>query len=149
MAHTVLGSPFRTGSSSLHWLPGERISAVGDLKKVYLSGPMTGIEDHNFPAFKYTQKAIQEAHPGLVVISPTDMHPETEVFGSKPVPAKDYGFYIIEDLKMMLSDGCEGIVLLPGWSKSNGAKIELDLALKLGWRIFRWSHQGGSLQEIG
>ena len=46
------------------------------MKRIYLSGAMTGCPDLNFPAFHAAAKALRER--GLVVINPAEIKPEGE-----------------------------------------------------------------------
>jgi hypothetical protein len=103
----------------------------------YLSGPMTGIDDLNFPAFAHAAATLREA--GYTVRSPHE----------SPVQERDatWADFIRTDLVTLA--GCTGIVLLRGWSKSQGAQLELGLALRLGFEVRRFNETTGSLDEIG
>ena len=46
------------------------------MKRIYLSGAMTGYPDLNFPAFHAAAKALRER--GLVVVNPAEIKPEGE-----------------------------------------------------------------------
>lgn len=92
---------------------------------VYLSGPMTGIADFNFPAFANAAAAWREA--GFDVRSPH------EAFGGDKTRA--YAEYIREDVRMMLD--CTAIAMLPGWEASRGARMELHLAQMMGFDVYR------------
>lgn len=88
--------------------------------KIYIAGPMTGLEDKNYPAFQSAkERCIALGHDA---ISPHD------AFGGDST--RPYTDYIREDTKMLLE--CEAIALLPGWEKSRGARYELLLAQMLG-----------------
>lgn len=92
------------------------------MKRIYLSGAMTGFPDLNFPAFHAAAKALRER--GLVVINPAEIKPEGEPSWSACMRA---------DLKAMLD--CCTVALLPGWEDSKGANIEARLAIQLGMRV--------------
>jgi hypothetical protein len=100
-------------------------------KKFYLSGPMSNIEHHNFPAFDAACETLRRR--GLSILSPHEVAHDHEngVVGSLP-----WNTYLHRDLLEMLQTKCTGIILLPGWSKSNGAKLELQLALGLGYDVY-------------
>ena len=81
--------------------------------KVYISGPMTGIELFNYPAFHTAAKAWRQY--GWQVLNPA------ENFGGDTT--KDYREYMKADLQQVLEADC--IALLPGWERSKGANFEL------------------------
>lgn len=86
---------------------------------VYLSGPMTGYEDHNAPAFKkYAEKYRAQ---GMVVKSPPELDGETGL-------DHPYDFFIKRDVRVLLEDGIDRMYLLPEWQRSKGAKLEFHLA---------------------
>ena len=89
-------------------------------KTVYLSGPMTGIQDFNFPAFN--QKADDFREIGYDVINPAENHD-----GKTDLP---YEEYMKTDLKQVTD--CDTIAMLRNWEHSNGARIELMVAQACG-----------------
>jgi len=100
----------------------EAISNFGKVyehkKKIYLSGPMTGIPCFNAPEFlKY---ATKYRTLGWEVISPPEM--DGGDF------SQDYSFYMRRDIRVLLEDGIDRVYLLPGWHKSKGANLEVKLA---------------------
>lgn len=88
--------------------------------KVYISGPMTGKPDLNFPEFMATEDKLQEQ--GWIVINPARM-PQ----------GLSYAEYMKLDL--FLLGMCEAIYLLEGWQHSKGARAELSFAISLGLTI--------------
>lgn len=94
-------------------------SKVVRKKCVYISGPMTGMPEFNFPAFNKASKEWKLA--GWEVRNPAD---KGEIKGWT---WEDYLRYDIIDLA-----ACDAIAQLPGWSKSRGAKLESYIAKKLG-----------------
>jgi hypothetical protein len=95
--------------------------------KYYLSGPMTGIPDYNFPAFKKVREDLTER--GLKVVSAEEMGQELGF---------DWYDYLRRDLAIMVQE-CDKIVLLPGWWKSKGAMLELTVAACLNFDIYLWA----------
>ncbi len=88
--------------------------------KCYLAGPMSGIDDFNFPAFESAFSALSEK--GIDVVSPHRIeHHEPQGRGTLP-----YATYIRAGLKLLLE--CDVIILLPGWQRSKGALIEMNTA---------------------
>lgn len=105
--------------------------------KVYLSGPMRGIKDFNFPAFDAASKFLR-AH-GHEVFNPADKDRDHDPTGiswkSKTgdiTAAEKTGIFdrrvaIRADLDYII-DHADAIALLPGWNESKGANAELWLA---------------------
>lgn len=91
-------------------------------KRVYVSGPMTGLPDLNRKEFMEAEQLIRE-------------------HGCKPVnPARigqrhgwTWADYMLSSLNMMLK--CDEVVLLPGWRESKGVQVEIDLAQRLGMPV--------------
>jgi hypothetical protein len=99
------------------------------MKRVYLSGPMTGIEAWNFPAFHAAAAALRAE--GYEVISPAELdEAEDAPLGSRP-----WEDYLRRDLVEMLAGGCKAIALLPGHEASRGARLELHVASALGFEV--------------
>jgi hypothetical protein len=89
------------------------------MKKVYVSGPMTGLPDSNFPAFNSAAEALRSL--GWEVVNPVDINPDETT---------DWLTCIVADLEAMR--GCTDIALLPGHMGSAGAMVEQIVAAKLG-----------------
>lgn len=87
---------------------------------IYLSGPMTGIADHNFPAFNVG--AARLCSQGLHVINPA------EGFGG--VQSHSWETYIRRDIGYLLR--VEEVRVLPGWEHSRGARLEVLVAQSIG-----------------
>lgn len=86
--------------------------------KLYVSGPMSGIQDHNFPAFNAAAAKVTAL--GHVPVNPVDINPD---------PGTPWAMCLRADLRALCD--CDGIVLLPGWEKSKGAQLELHVAHRL------------------
>jgi hypothetical protein len=118
--------------------------------KLYLAGPMTGIEHYNFPAFDAAAKQLREA--GHTVFNPAENDRENgfDATGLKGHEAAEKGFNLREALKQDLSwicDHAEGIALLPGWEESKGARTEVALGNALGIKaLLHWNfwHPAGT-----
>jgi hypothetical protein len=101
----------------------------------YLSGPMTGYENFNYPAFQ--RATLHFRSMGMVIISPHEIpSPATELADEQM-----WEYYIaacLEEMKI-----CNKIIMLEGWPESRGAKLELERALKLEMQVyFYWEVQG-------
>lgn len=96
--------------------------------KLYISGPMTGYPDLNFPAFN--KEALRLRMLGWEVINPVDINSD---------PSADWCDCICDDIRAVAAADCDGIALLPGWEKSPGAQIEVWTARKFNKPVFRAS----------
>lgn len=92
---------------------------------VYLSGPMTGLPDRNFHTFR--QATAQLRGRGLAVISPHEL---------ASAPSLAWATAMRIDLAGLLRESCAGLVLLPGWPASRGARLELTVATELGLPVY-------------
>lgn len=92
--------------------------------KFYLSGPMSGIEDFNFPAFHAEAKRLREL--GHEVINPAEVNAEHGL---------PWETYLRRDIKALCD--CEGVALMPGWEVSKGAHLEVHVAHRLGMVIIQ------------
>ncbi len=88
----------------------------------YLSGPMSGLPDFNRAAFD--DAAVRLRARGLTIVSPH------EVDG-----VHTYEAYLRADLQILV-ESCYGLILLPGWPASTGAKLELQVTLALKMPVY-------------
>jgi len=98
----------------------------------YLAGPMRGIPNGNIPAFEQAAAALRAL--GYTIISPVEMDTaETladtrlgtelaEYGGKKP------GEILAQDVEV-IHDRVDGIIFLPGWTQSRGARLEAFVGL--------------------
>lgn len=94
--------------------------------RLYLSGPMTGYPDDNYPAFAEAARSLRDQ--GFDVVSPAEDVPNREA---------SWEHLMRHALRKMLS-GTQGIVVLPGWKSSRGANVEVAVAKWLGLPILEW-----------
>lgn len=108
--------------------------------KLYLAGPMRGIKDFNFPLFHHVASELRKWTDPHLVVSPAEAD-EAEGFDptSNDGAIADYTRREMLGRDMKLLAGCEGIVMLPGWSKSGGAKLELHFAQETGLYVYYWN----------
>jgi hypothetical protein len=93
-------------------------------KRLYLAGPMTGLPDYNYPAFR--KAAAMLRNEGWTVECPIENDDGSQ--------GKPWQFYLREAIKQVARS--EAIALLPGWAKSRGARLELYIALSLGLETY-------------
>lgn len=87
--------------------------------RLYLAGPMTGIEAFNFPAFNAAAGHLRDL--GHDVINPAE--------NDGGDASQSWAYYIRQDIGHVLS--VEAIAVLPGWQKSRGATLEVTIARAL------------------
>jgi hypothetical protein len=84
----------------------------------YLSGPMSDMPDLNFPAFNEATGRLRML--GLQVVNPAELG---------EAPGWKWRDYLKRDLSLLML--CDGIIMLPGWEKSKGARLEHHNAVEL------------------
>lgn len=109
---------------------------------IYLAGPMRGIPDFNFPAFKTaTARLRREGHTVFNPAERDELAYGLAVGKSATGDLKDAeekGFNLRKALMADFSWICnkaDTIALLPGWENSKGARAEKALGEALGLRI--------------
>lgn len=95
-------------------------AAEPNATRVYLSGPMTGLPDFNYPAFN--QAAAELRAQGYHVENPAE-NPERSTWAE----------YMKSAVAQLTA--CDMIKMLPGWEASRGAIIEHKLAQDLGIEV--------------
>lgn len=92
------------------------------VRRVYIAGPMTGIESYNFPAFFEAEERWTEA--GWQVVNPARIDVDAGFDSSGEAESQE--FYMRRDLPEVAL--CNAIALLPGWERSVGVSKELQVA---------------------
>ena len=86
------------------------------MRRVYISGPMSGLPESNYPAFNAAAALLRAE--GFEVEKPAE--------NTRCDSLEDY-----MRLALVQIARCDTIALLPGWMRSRGAKIESQLAADL------------------
>lgn len=112
--------------------------------KIYIAGPMSGIEQFNYPAFGKAAEMLRylgyEAHSPAEMDSPevralalasktgdlTELGPSGETWGDM----------LAADVKM-ITDELDGVLLLDGWGQSRGARLEAFVCLSVRKPLFQ------------
>ena len=89
---------------------------------VYISGPMTGVPGLNKRAFNEAEAALRAA--GFEVVNP--------VHNGVPDSAA-WDEHLRADIKMLMA--CTGVAMLDRWWLSKGARLENNIADRLGMRV--------------
>lgn len=105
--------------------------------RLYISGPITGLPDHNKAAFEQAWEQLVGA--GYTAVNP---HVICAVLAEHEcaypcTPSElelPWADYLRSDLIEMLRS-CEALAMLPGWETSRGARLEVHVARDLGWEV--------------
>lgn len=105
--------------------------------RFYVSGPMSNIEHHNFPAFYECEQDLESM--GYQPLNPARRYADDtwEVASADVLDTPEtWESCIRRDVVQVLNS--EGIVLMPGWQKSRGACLELILSVSIGNSVAVW-----------
>lgn len=92
--------------------------------RVYISGPMRGLPEFNYPAF-HRLAAILRGR-GFAAFNPAE-----QFAGATDL---EWQTYMRHDLSALLE--CDAVCVLPGWENSTGALVEVAVARAIGLPIF-------------
>lgn len=104
---------------------------------IYIAGPMRGYPNHNFDAFMEADRKLRRKWSSAVglIYNPAQMDLDEGFDPSQATDSKQHlKDCMTRDLNAILK--CDAIYMLPGWEKSEGAKVEHALAVYLGLKIF-------------
>ena len=90
--------------------------------RIYLSGPMTGLPEYNYPAFNEAAQRLRSL--GFDVENPAE---------NQAPPCGTWQGWMRSAIKQM--SGCDAVATLDGWLTSRGAMIEVRLAFDLGLKV--------------
>lgn len=100
---------------------------------IYVSGPMTGRPEWNYPAFREAALCLREN--GHIVLNPA------ETAGGSTRLTRTQFLYI--DVGYV--QAADALVMLPGWENSKGALLELHIATALEKPAYDYSRLHGGL----
>jgi hypothetical protein len=100
---------------------------------VYISGPMSGIKDYNYPAFFEADAKLFSQ--GYHTINPAKVSAETLEEAIAAQGDLDWEGYMRIHLAQLTR--ADAICVLPGWQKSRGSKLEVAMATALGLPVLR------------
>lgn len=102
----------------------EEFAAAMRGKRVFLSGPMSGLPEHNHPKFHSMANLLRAQ--GLAVWNPAELDGGDT---SRP-----WSHYMRQDVAALTE--CDVVLLLPGWEGSRGSNLEVLIADALGLPIY-------------
>jgi hypothetical protein len=126
--------------------------------RLYLAGPMSGIEQFNFPAFYEAAETLRAA--GHDIVSPAEMDADDgideEAMSSEDGDASKLSLtwaqLLARDVTIIgdeTDDKIDGIVFLPGWIASRGARLEAFTALlSRKYHFFDYVRASGTMMQI-
>lgn len=92
---------------------------------LYIAGPMTGLPENNYPAFRQAERDLRAA--GYRVHNPVRSDRRAD---SPRLNPKEWADWMRNGINQLIR--CDGIALLPGYQDSKGAMVERNLAIELG-----------------
>lgn len=106
------------------------------MTRYYLAGPMSGIENLNFPAFH--REAAYLRGLGHEIVSPAEVNVGADALvASGALPPEQHAEHwtacMRRDIVQLVA--CDGIFMMPGWERSKGASLEHYIARQLGLRV--------------
>ena len=101
----------------------------GAMSTIYISGPMTGYPDFNRGTFHAAEELLRQWRPYDTIENPARF---TLAEGAT------WNQYMRRHLSFVADEVTE-LVMLPGWKKSRGARLEKHVAEELGMPIFEWA----------
>jgi len=116
--------------------------------KFYLAGPMSGYPQSNFPAFIAAAADLRAG--GYEIVSPAELDAENGIDkqamastdGDASKLTQTWGDLLARDVKLV-ADQVDGIIVLPGWENSRGARLEAFVGLLCRKKFFEYSEDDG------
>ena len=91
------------------------------MKRIYLSGPMTGLPGLNFAAFHAMSTNLRAG--GHTVTNPAEINADGGTWND----------CMRRDIAALMD--CDTVATLPGWENSKGARLEVLIAERLGMTV--------------
>ena len=99
---------------------------------IFISGPMTGLENYNFD--KFNEVAARLIRAGYNVINPVNICKKFKQ--EEVVKHKEVFDAMVAEQQAAERNQCDAILLLDGWELSLGVRLELQTAIELKFQIF-------------
>lgn len=100
--------------------------------RIYISGPITGYEETWRQHFADAEERLREKYGNAEIVNPLTLEDDPAYIEAQEHLSEDelYNWVMRRDLRLLLD--CTHIYLLKNWHKSNGAKIEMNVAMNVG-----------------
>lgn len=105
------------------------------MQRIYLSGPMTGLPNFNYPRFHLEAARLRAL--GYEVINPAELNEPTD----------PRAVCMRRDIQALMT--CDAVAMLPGWTTSQGAMLEHACAVQCGMEVVLASKILMPRQELG
>jgi len=111
------------------------------IRSAYLAGPMRGIEEYNFPAFRAAAEALRRRN--WEIFSPAERDESDDEAMREHAARRDSGdwsealpfaYYMEHDLAAVCK--MDAVIVLEGWEASQGARLEAVTAVEVGHPVF-------------
>lgn len=115
-------------------------------KTFYVSGPITGYADGNKPLFDHVTAVLRSR--GMTIVSPLEMDSMKEFAETLHIHyGQAYWKVLARDVEIV--GNSDGMILLPGWERSVGARLEVMAGLsKAEFEFFLWQPDTETLDRI-
>ena len=123
--------------------PARSLSGISRPGTLYIAGPMSGIPDFNYPAFRKAAEFIR-GELGYQVVNPVELDeehgvPGVESWDAGQITKRGYAACLSRALIARCDPKVQGVVALDGWEKSTGASLEVNIAVALGRPVFEFA----------
>jgi hypothetical protein len=106
------------------------------MSRVVISGPMRGYPNLNHAAFDECERALHEYNLDTGVYNPARVDRAHGVSTEDGLDPRMLQRLMGDDLAAVLAS--DRVVVLPGWERSEGAKLEVAVALTAGIPVYRF-----------
>lgn len=96
--------------------------------KIYIAGPISGTTDYE-ERFEEAERAIQRK--GHEAVNPVHIRSVIETVGTNAIR-----YDKLMNICKALVGACDAIYMMPGWQRSNGARIEHTEAINRGLKFY-------------
>jgi hypothetical protein len=119
----------------------------------YLAGPMTGRPQFNFPMFNAVASMLRIQ--GFNIMSPAELDDPLirdlameSAEGDDTINTDSWGDFLSRDVKIV-ADEVDGVICLPGWEPSKGARLEVFVAVCQGKDVYEYDPMEHTVLRIG
>lgn len=102
--------------------------------KIYIAGPMSSVQDHNYPEFFRVAAELRALGHGVVNPAETNGPTLEDALRDVLVNPMEWEDYMRVDLRSITR--VDALCLLPGWQNSKGARLEVTVAKELGMPLY-------------